>query len=88
MTKIKVLNHILASIMKITAGTATKTRNIQGLSFIGKKLKRKNWIIGKMICHKLEAVVQSCSVKKVFLEISQNSKENTVNFVKFQRTPF
>ena len=41
-----------------------------------------------MICHKLEAVVQSCSVKKVFLEISQNSKENTVNFVKFQRTPF
>ena len=24
-----------------------------------------------------EAVVQSCSVKKVFLEISQNSQENT-----------
>ena len=24
----------------------------------------------------LEAVVQRCSVKKVFLEISQNSKEN------------
>ena len=25
-----------------------------------------------------EAVVQRCSVKKVFLEISQNSQENTV----------
>ena len=25
----------------------------------------------------LEAVVQSCSVKKVFIEISQNSQENT-----------
>ena len=51
-----------------------------------------------------EAVVQRCSVKKVFLEISQNSQENTcactllkkrlwhrcfpVNFAKFLRTPF
>ena len=51
-----------------------------------------------------EAVVQRCSVKKVFLEISQNSQENTcardfikkslwhrcfpVNFVKSLRTPF
>ena len=45
-----------------------------------------------------EAVAQRCSVKKVFLEVSQNSQENTcgrvwhrcflVNFVKFLRTPF
>ena len=27
--------------------------------------------------HKTEAVAQRCSVKKVFLEISQNSQENT-----------
>ena len=49
-------------------------------------------------------VAQRCSVKKVFLEISQNSQERTcarvsflinnihrgfsVNFVKFLRTPF
>ena len=53
--------------------------------------------------HAQEAVVQRCFVKKVFLEISQNSQENTcarvsflrlwhrcfpVNFVKFLRTPF
>ena len=43
---------------------------------------------------KSEAVVRRWCVKKVFLEISQNSQENTclkcfpVNFVKFQRTPF
>ena len=43
-----------------------------------------------------EAVAQRCSVKKVFLKISQNSQENTcarvslfpVNFAKFLRTPF
>ena len=29
------------------------------------------------IVRNLEAVVQKCSVKKVFLEISQNSQENT-----------
>ena len=38
-----------------------------------------------------EAVVQRCSVKKVFLKISQNSKENTcsrVSFlIKLQRPP-
>ena len=42
----------------------------------------------------LEALVQTRSVKKVFLEISQNSQGNTFarvsffNFVKFLRTPF
>ena len=45
-----------------------------------------------------EAVAQRCSVKKLFLEISQNSQENScardwhmcfpVNFAKFLRTPF
>ena len=30
-----------------------------------------------------EAVVQTCSVKKVFLEISQNSQENTCARVSF-----
>ena len=31
----------------------------------------------------LEALVQTCSVKKVFLEISQNSQENTCARVSF-----
>ena len=31
----------------------------------------------------LEAVVQRCSVKEVFLEISQNSQENTCTRVSF-----
>ena len=31
----------------------------------------------------LEAVVQTCSVKKVFLEISQNLQENTCARVSF-----
>ena len=31
----------------------------------------------------LEAVAQRCSVKKVFLEISQNSQENTCARVSF-----
>ena len=33
--------------------------------------------------HKQEAAVQICSVKKVFLEISQNSQENTCARVSF-----
>ena len=48
-----------------------------------------------------EAVVQSCSIKKLLLKISQNSQKNTsarvlklnfvnfpVNFAKFLRSPF
>ena len=31
-----------------------------------------------------EAVTQRCSVNKVFLEISQNSQENTCNFIKIE----
>ena len=53
-------------------------------------------------CFKIEAVVQRCSVKTVFLKIWENSQENTcvrvsflikleasvpVNIVKFLRTP-
>ena len=33
--------------------------------------------------HVLEAVAQSCSIKNVFLEISQNSQENTCAWVSF-----
>ena len=33
--------------------------------------------------HLIEAVVQMCSVKKVFLEISQKSQENTCARVSF-----
>ena len=35
------------------------------------------------VFEKSEAVVQSCSVKKVFLEVSQNSQENTCARVSF-----
>ena len=43
---------------------------------------RKNWIcdyyhINWMNSKKSEAVVRRCSVKKVFLKISQNSQKNT-----------
>ena len=37
----------------------------------------------KYIWYVLEAVTQRCSVKKVFLEISQNSQENTFSRVSF-----
>ena len=36
----------------------------------------QTWLIHSLKSN-LEAVVQRCSVKKVFLEISQNSQENT-----------
>ena len=35
------------------------------------------------LLRKTEAVAQRCSVKKVFLEISQNSQENTCARVSF-----
>ena len=39
----------------------------------------KTDILARNLCQKfnLEAVTQKCSVKKVFLKISQNSQENT-----------
>ena len=43
-----------------------------------------NMILGThSITPKTEAAVQKCSVKKVFLEISQNSQENTCARVSF-----
>ena len=36
-----------------------------------------------MLCKNIEAVVRRCSVKKVFLNISQNSQENTCAWVSF-----
>ena len=51
----------------------------------------------EVICIILEAVVRRCPVKKVFLEISRSSQENTcaivsfltfLNFAKILRTPF
>ena len=41
-------------------------------SFYYRKLKRR-----LNICNPLEAVAQRCSIEKGFLEISQNSQENT-----------
>ena len=37
------------------------------------------------LCQKLEAAVGRCSVKKVVLEISQNSQENTCARVSFSK---
>ena len=37
----------------------------------------------KKVFYKRKAVAQTCSVKKVFLEISQNSQENTCARVSF-----
>ena len=38
-------------------------------------------LVGRLLG--IEAVAQKCSVKKVFLEISQNSQENTCAWVSF-----
>ena len=61
----------------------------------------KNCSVKDLEIQWVEAVTQTCSIKKVFLEISQNPQEYTclrvsrlwhrcfpVNFVKFLRTPF
>ena len=42
-----------------------------------------SWEKGAFLFFPAEAIVQSCSVKKVFLEIAQNSKENTCTRVSF-----
>ena len=39
--------------------------------------------IMKLFCHNAEAAAQRCSVKKVSLEISENSQENTCARVSF-----
>ena len=46
-----------------------------------------NWVVNRplktMKFSRSEAVAQSCSVKKVFLEISQSSEQNTSARVSF-----
>ena len=44
---------------------------------------RQKLVSSASIMYDGEAVVQRCSVKKVFLEISQNSQENTCARVSF-----
>ena len=53
-------------------------------------IKVKKWILGGIGLHlntvnpsTTEAVVQRCSVKKVFLKISQNSQENICARISF-----
>ena len=45
----------------------------------------KDWIwrLNNAIMHTTEAVVQKCSVRKMFLEVSQNLQENTCAKVSF-----
>ena len=67
------------------------------------KMFKRNMKLTRPACWITETVVQRCSIKKVFFEISQNSQENTctrisflslwhrcfpVNFEKFLRKPF
>ena len=52
------------------------------------KKKLSHWTVGKFTPENdgrviQRAVVQRCSVKKLFLEISQNSQENTCGRVSF-----
>ena len=44
---------------------------------------RNMWSIEDDLLNNPEAVSQTCSVKKAFLEISQNSQENTCGRVSF-----
>ena len=46
-------------------------------------LKHYGTLVSAIIDINSEAVVQSCSVKKIFLEISQNSQENICARVSF-----
>ena len=56
----------------------------QSYSFINLKLFVLNvYCLSNKIVMFLEAAIQTCSVKKVFLEISQNSWENTCAKVSF-----
>ena len=54
-------------------------------SVISKIITEKSANSFKMdnLCRSIEAVVQRCSVKKMFLEISQNSQKNTCARVSF-----
>ena len=50
--------------------------------------KFKCSILVELTLYSVEAVVQRCSVKKVFLEISKNSQENTCARVFFLVTSY
>ena len=73
-----------------------KTKNALIEEFAGFVIYVKTTVYSRSLCKTLrrqiffhwfeegtEAVVQRCSVKKVFLEISQNSQENTIARVSF-----
>ena len=47
------------------------------LTFCFFKFSRVWFYSNLNLCHSQEAFVQRCSLKKVFLEVSQNSQENT-----------
>ena len=66
----------LILLIKKTPGVLKETA-IQKSSLIYVVVKSRE------VLEKSEAVVQSCSVKKVFLEVSQNSQENTCARVSF-----
>ena len=50
---------------------------------VGPPKTEKLLIVKKRFYKKSEAVARRCSVKKLFLEISQNSQENTCTRVSF-----
>ena len=54
-----------------------------GLFLIRSKKKKKKLVTQFPKSQKTEAAAQRCSVKKVFLEISQSSQENTCARVSF-----
>ena len=58
------------------------------LYWVNSNFKYSNSSIFLKTIPKPEAVVQRCSVKKAFLEISQNSQENTCARVSFLRKLF
>ena len=59
----------------------THTQNLLNCNFHREKRSFRNFVV-----YDKEAVARSCTVKKVFLEILQNSQENTCarvcNFIK------
>ena len=58
------------------------------LLIIEEHLFLRTWASSCNFIYNAEALVQRCSVKKVFLEILRNSQKSTCEFVKFLRTPF
>ena len=83
----KIYPHLAYELMNVYGSKTSFSSDIFPLAYMlqhsspilqmltSKMLVRDPKKSGNFIC--LEAVVQSCPVKKVFLEISQNSQENT-----------